>query len=573
MDLEQRVEAWFTRLLAHVHAELAAGSRRSVEATAGPLQITHTFERGSSHENLTDALAAGARIPDGRVTVHSLEAPSADLILPSPLHEDDLGDRLGIRALEPTRWRLTWDAYSGVIRCFDRDSGVGLFVTAARPEDWEFGAPFRAFVHWAAAERGATMVHAATVVGAGGAALVVGPGGTGKSTTTLVGLGAGLSTVGDDYVWLEPTAGGFVVRSVYSTVKTKDGGPDAVPDVERTLVVEDGAKTIHFLGDPARRRLVREAPLAAIALLREDDSSPARASEALAATLPSTALQLPYEEGNTTAVVKTACASSEIVPLLRDGDLERLGRELRATLGGPVPAVSRPAVTVVLPVYNGADHIERALDSVFAQQGWEIHAVAVDDGSSDRSLEVLHGYAANEPRLTVVPSPQNRGVAAARNTAVELRRDPLIAFIDQDDRWTPDRLDRGWAALEASPDLGYVLAHQEFDRPDGPVPEWVRERWLDGPQTGFVPGTLLVWRSTWEDVGELDESLRAGTDDADWFARARDAGIPSRMLDDVVLRRTLHDKNASKNPNNVGELTALLRRSLARRDQDKDPAE
>lgn len=100
----------------------------------------------------------------------------------------------------------------------------------------------------------------------------------------------------------------------------------------------------------------------------------------------------------------------------------------------------RPAVTVALPVYNGARFVHRAISSVVAQQGWDVNIVAVDDGSTDDSADVLAALAAHDARIEVITFDRNRGVAAARNAAMAHRDDPLVAMIDQDDTGYPGGL-------------------------------------------------------------------------------------------------------------------------------------
>lgn len=225
-----------------------------------------------------------------------------------------------------------------------------------------------------------------------------------------------------------------------------------------------------------------------------------------------------------------------------------------------------PAVAVVLPVYNGERWVADAVESVVAQFGWDLRIVAVDDASTDGSPALLKRLSQQFDCLTVVAQAHNRGVAAARNRAVSLSAAPLLAFIDQDDTWTADRLDRGWAALTADPGLDFVLAHQQFRPPALPIPAWFRPRWLDGPQSGHVFGTFLGWRErTWPVVGNLDEDLRMG-DDNDWFIRAKDLGVRSIMVDDVVLWRGIHDANSSANTQRSREeMLRLLRRRHNRR--------
>jgi glycosyltransferase involved in cell wall biosynthesis len=235
----------------------------------------------------------------------------------------------------------------------------------------------------------------------------------------------------------------------------------------------------------------------------------------------------------------------------------------------------RPAVTVALPVFNGRALVAEAIDSVLGQKGWDLHLVVVDDGSSDGSGDLLSERAAGDARIEVIRLPTNCGVAHARNVAVAARQDPLVAFIDQDDRWRPDRLDVGWRALSCAPELDYVLAHQVFERPTGDLPPWVRERWLEGPQQGHVFGTLLAWRDrAWNAVGPLDETLRFGLDDVDWFARAQDLGLRQAMLPDVLLERGLHAGNASaRTREGNAELVAVLRAKLQRHDRGEEVAQ
>lgn len=225
------------------------------------------------------------------------------------------------------------------------------------------------------------------------------------------------------------------------------------------------------------------------------------------------------------------------------------------------PDHPRPAVTVALPVFNGAKFLTQAIDSVLTQHGWDIHLVAVDDGSTDASASMLAERAADDQRISVITFPQNRGIAAARNAAISSRHDPLVAMIDQDDMWTPDHLDLLWSPLAANDQLGHAMGHQQFFAPPGPTPTWVRPEWLESPQPGYVFGAWLARRSTWETVGALDEKVRRGVDDLDWFIRARQLGIPGELLPDIVLQRRIHDNNAS----GIGtgfhsELFGILRR-------------
>lgn len=227
----------------------------------------------------------------------------------------------------------------------------------------------------------------------------------------------------------------------------------------------------------------------------------------------------------------------------------------------PADVAGRPDVTVALPVFNGARFIAEAIDSVLAQDGWDVHVVAVDDASSDSSRAILDEYADGDARVSVIGFARNRGVAAARNAAIASRTDRLVAMIDQDDVWTADHLDVLWEALVSQPSWGFALGHQQFSPPAGTLPSWFRAEWLDGPQAGYVFGTMLAWRERgWRVVGDLNESLRHGADDTDWFIRARDLGVAHGMVPAVVLHRRIHDANASQRTSqSVPELFSVLR--------------
>lgn len=94
--------------------------------------------------------------------------------------------------------------------------------------------------------------------------------------------------------------------------------------------------------------------------------------------------------------------------------------------------------TVIIPVYNKAATLGKAIESVYAQQehAWEM--VVVDDGSKDNFEAAIAPYAA-DPRIRIVRQ-QNSGVSVARNRGIELAREPYLAFLDADDEWLPNHL-------------------------------------------------------------------------------------------------------------------------------------
>ena len=228
-------------------------------------------------------------------------------------------------------------------------------------------------------------------------------------------------------------------------------------------------------------------------------------------------------------------------------------------------------IDIVIPVYNGARLVTRAVESVLAQTGkWNLHIFCVDDGSSDDSLTVLHALASRHPNLTVLANGmvnfedghQAAGAAAARNRGLAAGTSPLVAFLDQDDEWVPGRLAMHVPLFAADPALLYAVGAQQFILDEGySRPSWCRAEWLESPQAGFVPSALMVRREAWNVVGPLDSTAPKGGDDLNWFARARTLGVPFIALNEVVVNRYVHADNTSSDvyASNLAVLDAVRR--------------
>ena len=104
-------------------------------------------------------------------------------------------------------------------------------------------------------------------------------------------------------------------------------------------------------------------------------------------------------------------------------------------------------VSVVIPVYNREDTIQRAVDSVLNQTYSNIEVLVVDDGSKDNSLEMLKKYH-NDNRVKIFCQEFNQGANAARNRGIREAKGEYIAFHDSDDEWLPDKLEKQIKRME-----------------------------------------------------------------------------------------------------------------------------
>src|SRR5919107_4015031 len=101
-----------------------------------------------------------------------------------------------------------------------------------------------------------------------------------------------------------------------------------------------------------------------------------------------------------------------------------------------------PRVSVIVPAYNAAGFLKRALHSALAQTMPNLELIVVDDSSKDSTLDVARNVAAHDPRVRVLHNERNRGMYATYNRAIDAARGEWIAALDADDIWLPERLEQ-----------------------------------------------------------------------------------------------------------------------------------
>jgi glycosyltransferase involved in cell wall biosynthesis len=118
---------------------------------------------------------------------------------------------------------------------------------------------------------------------------------------------------------------------------------------------------------------------------------------------------------------------------------------------------SMPEVSVIIPTYNRAHLIGRAISSVLQQTYNDFELIVVDDGSVDNTAEIVNSF--NDRRIRLVRHHRNRGVSAARNTGIKMSRGEYVAFQDSDDEWLPRKLEKQLDLFknDRSGDLGLVV--------------------------------------------------------------------------------------------------------------------
>lgn len=177
-------------------------------------------------------------------------------------------------------------------------------------------------------------------------------------------------------------------------------------------------------------------------------------------------------------------------------------------------------VSVIIPTFNRAAYLTEAVDSVLGQTFRDFELVVVDDGSTDDTVERMKGYGARVRYLYQ----QTRGPAAARNKGIEASTGELIAFLDSDDMWLPEKLAKQEAFFRTNPSLGLVATAYGCIQPgDGFVkqdvlsPEELRRVRRSHYRNYFATSTVMLRRDCLEKVGMFDESLHFAEDWDMWI--------------------------------------------------------
>jgi len=212
-------------------------------------------------------------------------------------------------------------------------------------------------------------------------------------------------------------------------------------------------------------------------------------------------------------------------------------------------------ISVILPVYNGATFIYQAIDSILAQSIQPMEIIVIDDGSTDDTASVVkrfgdqvHYYYQN-----------NSGTSVSRNRGVQLARGDLLAFLDADDLWPSDKLEKQVAALRDDPALDLIWGNViEFRGPGTP------DSTAGRPVPGHHPGTMLIRRQAFSRIGEFSTTYQQ-VEVVEWMTRVLQAQINQHMLPDVLMYRRLHAANKGmSNPAAGRQYLQVLKKHLER---------
>jgi glycosyltransferase involved in cell wall biosynthesis len=223
--------------------------------------------------------------------------------------------------------------------------------------------------------------------------------------------------------------------------------------------------------------------------------------------------------------------------------------------------MSDRVVSVLMSIYNRAEYVEEAVESVLADTSATHELVMIDDGSTDGADAIAASYADR----AVILRQEHRGCAAAWNLGLRHARGDYVTFCDSDDVWVPGHTGALLDALDARPDVGVACGiTTEFISPELDVASLPTRAPYDESRA-LVGGALVARRAVFDAVGTFDEGLLQGYW-FDWHSRFVESGVPVTQVETVVLRRRIHNYNSSiVQSDMLGEYARALHASLVRR--------
>ncbi len=207
-------------------------------------------------------------------------------------------------------------------------------------------------------------------------------------------------------------------------------------------------------------------------------------------------------------------------------------------------------ITVIIPSYNCDRYVGQAVESVLHQTYSSFEIIVVDDGSRDKTRQVLEAYRAQVHYVYQ----ENQGVSVARNHGISLAKGEFVLFLDADDLLLPETLAAQLAVFEAHPHLGIVHSgwrrvNQQGKRlmdvqPWETVPELNLESWLRWKPLGTM-GTLMFRRCWLEEVGGFEPGL-THAEDVDLILRLALKGCEAEWLRQSTVCYRQHDQNTMR---------------------------
>ncbi len=226
---------------------------------------------------------------------------------------------------------------------------------------------------------------------------------------------------------------------------------------------------------------------------------------------------------------------------------------------------SMDSISVIVPLYNAENYIVDALNSILNQTLKPFEIIVINDGSTDKSLSKIELFG---NKIKIIHQ-QNKGAGAARNEGIKIANGAYLAFLDADDLWIEDKLEKQFDFLKKYPETEMISGIvEQFISPELSIEDTNKLNPLLKNMPGYLPGAIFIKKSDFLKVGYFNENLHLG-EFIDWYSRAKDIGINHHVLPDTFLKRRIHNNNMGiYKKEYVKDYLTVLRASLERKRQN-----
>ena len=218
-------------------------------------------------------------------------------------------------------------------------------------------------------------------------------------------------------------------------------------------------------------------------------------------------------------------------------------------------------VSVIIVVKNGERYLSTAIESAIAQTYPIKEIIVIDGQSSDNTRKIARSFS----QVRYIWQ-NNLGLANARNLGIEVAEGELIAFLDYDDLWQSNKLQRQVDYFIKEPALKYTIALVKSFLESGCSlrPEFKKQD-FEQIKIGYTPSSLVVKKSLFNEIGFFNPDFAIGCD-SEWFSRAKDCQISMKIIPEVLQYKRIHNLNLSANIKNYrAEMLTIIKQSLKRK--------
>lgn len=214
----------------------------------------------------------------------------------------------------------------------------------------------------------------------------------------------------------------------------------------------------------------------------------------------------------------------------------------------------KPLVSIIIPAFNAETFITAALDSIWAQTYTKYEVIVVDDGSTDTTAKILKNY-----KKIIFLQQENKGISSARNLALKYAQGEVIAFLDADDVWLPEKLEKQIEVLTSNRNTQMVFSFAQnfLDK------KITVEHFYAPIMAAHIPSTCLFNKQVLDVVGVFSPKVKFG-EFTEWYGRVIDANIIIECIPQLLTLRRIHGENIGIRNGNLKEYVHILKKKIER---------